>query len=56
MEEKKLGVVGEAEYVEIFNNIVFERRINVAKMLRYAGRRVCKEEIKNILTSEKNKN
>lgn len=56
MEEKKLGVVGEAEYLEIFNNIVFERRINVAKMLRYSGRRECKEEIKKLLMSEKNKN
>jgi len=56
MEEKKIGIVGESEYVRIFNNIVFDWRINVARMLRYAGRRECKEYIKNLLVSEKGKN
>lgn len=55
-EEKKIGIVGESEYVRIFNNIVFDWRINVAKMLRYAGRRECKEYITNLLMSEKREN
>lgn len=50
--EKDSPVIDTREYKKIFKNLVMETRINVAKLLRYADRRACKEEIKNLLMAE----
>ena len=50
--EKGSPAMDEGEYVRIFENLVMDHRINVAKSLRYASRRSCKEEIQNLLMAK----
>lgn len=50
--KKNSPVIDAMEYKKIFKNLVMEQRINVAKLFRYADRRSCKEEIKNLLIAK----
>jgi len=49
MEIKKISLIDKEEYKKIISNIIFDYRINIAKMLDYAHNRKMKDQILNIM-------
>jgi len=49
IEHKRLDLFDDWEYQQLFKTIITQYRINMAGMMRYAGRREVKEKIREMI-------
>jgi hypothetical protein len=53
LEKDRLFLMDLGEFTRIFENIVFDHRINIGRLFRYAGRRKVKAPIVKLLSEHK---